>query len=728
MFRRSIIWCLILLTISALSGFPQVKDDAVLPEEPLPEGLYIPPYLQNVTQHSIVIMWETTDAVVGTVSYGESEEMERSVTESSPSKIHELEITGLEPGKNYHYQVRYGSVKLDPSTFRTAPSDGTREFRLVAYGDPRSYPGRHRRTVEQIAAANPDLIISAADLTSSGQVYEQWKPQFFMPLRIVSDHIPFFTCLGNHEGNSKHYFNYMSLPGNEVYYSFDYASAHFIALDSDAGYTPYDESSPQYRWLIEDLEAHKNAEWIIVYFHHPLFRFYPNRGIEIQRHYWQPVFDKYGVDLVLAGHDHHYGHTYPVGKVGTSLRKGVRYITTGGGGAPLYDVTTARPYIVTAQKAHNLVIIDFHKDTADAVVKDIDGKVIDRFTINRTQATPPEEYVSYEVFEIERDLRKAILDLEPVVAKSYGQAIEVNMTLTVRTNFGVRLEGDMAWNLPDFKNTWKFDQPSMEFAINPGAELRIPIKASAIYPDIYPVPGLTVNFKKVAGRLPVGFRNRQITLHPIKILPSIPVSIPRIKSINIDGILDEQGVFLADFVTEQADVRPKSKILAKLAHDGANLYVAAEIEASPERINGILQDKSISRDNRNMTREEHFRINLSDGNAVYTFAVDPRGAQMDTRDSDITWNADWLARAEATGTGWLVEMSIPISVFGDDIYKKQWFINIGRRDSGNSEEVLLAPTFYGTDRENRLPEYSTSIKNPKLFPAVTLSDLSMERK
>ncbi len=69
-------------------------------QEAMPEGLYIPPYLQNVTQRSIVIMWETSEPVIGVVNYGESERMEKFIAETEPVKIHEIKISGLEPGKN----------------------------------------------------------------------------------------------------------------------------------------------------------------------------------------------------------------------------------------------------------------------------------------------------------------------------------------------------------------------------------------------------------------------------------------------------------------------------------------------------------------------------------------------------------------------------------------------------------------------------------------------------
>ncbi len=726
-------------------------DERVMPEEPMPEGLYIWPYLQNVTQYSIVVMWETTEPVIGVVEYGETAAMGRSVSEPTPATIHELAITGLQPGKTYHYQASYGDVRLEAATFKTSPPDGTREANILLYGDSRSYPRRHRRVVDQMVDFEPDLIINTGDLVSNGQIYEQWKPQHFWPLRILSDHIPVYTCLGNHERNAKHYFNYLSLPGNEVYYSFDYANIHFIALDSNDSYTPYDENSPQYQWLVEDLEKNRDAEWIIVYFHHPLFRFHPGRGIESQRYKWQSLFDKYGVDLVVAGHDHHYGRSRPIGELKPERRNGIIYVTTGGGGASLYPVTEDRPYIASAKMLHNIIKLTVRGDKAEAVVTDIDGNHIETFTMDKNKTTPPDEYIAYEVFEIERDLREAIAGITPVIIEAKDESLQIDETIRIKTSFDVRLEGEMAWTFvqqtegTDGESTtavipatetdtrWTFDSPSTEFAINPGAELRIPLKAAVSYADLYPIPGLTIYFSKIVGRLPVGFRNNQLTFYPIKVLPLLPVTVPRIYTglyvagkptgVRLDGVLDESGWLVAtelnSFVTEQADNRPKRTMQVKLVHDGTYLYTAAQIEADPEAIQGILEAQPRTRDDRYIMRGEFFAIFLSPGDTVYGFGVDPQGSQVDSRDNDRSWNLDWAAYAAPTDQGWLVETAIPIAGFGEAIHKKQWSINIIRWDNAGKEAAMLAPTFDSRGTENRLPEYSPSIGDPRLLPPVT---------
>jgi 3',5'-cyclic AMP phosphodiesterase CpdA len=72
----------------------------------------------------------------------------------------------------------------------------------------------------------------------------------------------------------------------------------------------------QYQFVVNDLEKANNnssIEWIFVIFHKP---FYSSLSSHIQeyimREKYQPVFDKYGVDIVLQGHNHIYDRTLPI--------------------------------------------------------------------------------------------------------------------------------------------------------------------------------------------------------------------------------------------------------------------------------------------------------------------------------------------------------------------------------------------------------------------------------
>ena len=311
----------------------------------LPEDLYIYPYLQNVKTDGITIMWETLTPVVGTVEFGINAQFNHRVSEAGTVKIHEIHLTGLQPGTHYDYRVRYRDHILPPAHFETAPPLGTPVWRLVVYGDNRSNPDTHKKNVEQIMKLHPGIILNSGDLVARGSVYEQWKTQFFDPLRGLAEHITLFPCLGNHEQNADHYYNYMSLPdeNGEVYYSFDYANAHIISLNSNEKDSPFERGQPQTEWLIDDLSKNQDDEWRIVFFHHPLFRCHPTRGVDPHRWVWQPIFDEYHVDLVVCGHDHYYQRTYAIGNYRDAPRRGVYHLISGGGGANTYPIIEYLP-------------------------------------------------------------------------------------------------------------------------------------------------------------------------------------------------------------------------------------------------------------------------------------------------------------------------------------------------------------------------------------------------
>src|ERR1700726_2894055 len=80
------------------------------------------------------------------------------------------------------------------------------------------------------------------------------------------------------------------------------------------------------------LQAHQAADYRFVIAHHPPFTAVTRRqGENPHMTALAPMFEKYHVSAAFFGHDHNYQHY---------LKNGVHYVTTGGGGAPLYDVNT----------------------------------------------------------------------------------------------------------------------------------------------------------------------------------------------------------------------------------------------------------------------------------------------------------------------------------------------------------------------------------------------------
>ena len=128
----------------------------------------------------------------------------------------------------------------------------------------------------------------------------------------------FVPTLGNHDLNNVGASNWASsveikmhaLPRNadagqeERYFSFDDGNAHFVALDTEDGGI-YDRAN-QVAWLRSDLQAHRDATWTFVFYHHPGYTCtYKGYDDDIIRAF-HPVFDEFRVDMVFMGHAHTY--------------------------------------------------------------------------------------------------------------------------------------------------------------------------------------------------------------------------------------------------------------------------------------------------------------------------------------------------------------------------------------------------------------------------------------
>jgi 3',5'-cyclic AMP phosphodiesterase CpdA len=134
-------------------------------------------------------------------------------------------------------------------------------------------------------------------------------------------------------------------------------------------------NSRQTAWLKLRLAA-STARWQIVVFHHPAWTCgeYRSNALVVDR--WVPLFERYGVDLVLSGHDHNYQRF--------AEYHGVRYLVHGGGGAHLYPVEpcpSGYPVRRFARAVHGFLYIRARRDLLRVLSVTRRRRVIDRFAI-----------------------------------------------------------------------------------------------------------------------------------------------------------------------------------------------------------------------------------------------------------------------------------------------------------------------------------------------------------
>ena len=111
----------------------------------------------------------------------------------------------------------------------------------------------------------------------------------------------------------------------ERYYTYTRGNVRFIGLDTNI------LDSKQLAWLENTLRS-SSERWKVVYFHHAIYSSGSRHGSDVElRVRLEPLFVRYGVNVVFSGHDHIYerlkpqkGITYFVAGAGGKLRKGIR--------------------------------------------------------------------------------------------------------------------------------------------------------------------------------------------------------------------------------------------------------------------------------------------------------------------------------------------------------------------------------------------------------------------
>jgi predicted phosphodiesterase len=308
----------------------------ILPRPALAEPFKKGPYLQMVTKESVWVMWETEQSTQGKVTVKSPTSPDIVVAESAPARMHEVEITGLKAGSRYRYEVDPGNGgEKQVGELTTAPNSGD-PFSFVVFGDTRSNTGAHRQVVERVRAEVPDFILATGDMVNEGTLEAEWQTFFEVERDLLRDN-PFFPAIGNHDREprpartAENYRKYFHVPADtkdpERYYAFTYGNARFVVLDSNLySFALTDQTA----WMEREFTAAlKNADirHIFVVMHHPPFSTSIHGGHSELREMWTPLFEKYGVRAVFSGHDHTYER---------AINNNVRYLVSGGGGAPLY--------------------------------------------------------------------------------------------------------------------------------------------------------------------------------------------------------------------------------------------------------------------------------------------------------------------------------------------------------------------------------------------------------
>lgn len=342
------------------------------------------PALSFVTGAEALLSVEADRSTQSTVRWGtDSSNMEKALSIPTYRKIHNLRIGGLEQGKRYFYRVeledRDGS-RIDSGllSFRTAP-DVDRPVTFAAIGDTESRPWINDVVCKRIWEHGVDFVVHLGDLTDNGRQDRkpQWTHEYFAGMTQLQSRIPVFAVPGNGEGDDlywfKRYFPHPRDQGNRPgFYRFTYGAVDFFMLDSNARGDEFRPGGRQYDWLAGQLEQ-SEAPWKVVCFHHvgTPGTFGDNPAVNAL----VPLFDRFGVDLVLNGHKHAYERSHPR-KAGKIDPDGTTYIVSGGAGGNLKDEGGSGKSSFSAHvyRGYNYLVVSAETSRLEITMHGLDGQ------------------------------------------------------------------------------------------------------------------------------------------------------------------------------------------------------------------------------------------------------------------------------------------------------------------------------------------------------------------
>ena len=677
----------------------------ILPWDAKAAEMTIKPYIQHVSQDSVTIVWETDEPVIGTVQYGETT-LGDVESDMIPSYLHRLRLTNLKPDTTYAYRVRWDDQISQTYTFRSAPSTGTQTFTLGVTGASQGNPEMSQRIARQMLSAKPDLVLHIGGLVSAPTQRTAWRREFFDPFSALINQIPLLPVLTRQYPNPEPYFDFFDLPGNEKYWVVDYANASIIGLSSNETGEP---SSEQYRWL-EGVLRETQQKWIIILLNEPLFSANPFAKTSPMRWHWQELFQEYSVDLVLSGRDRFYHRAYPVGNVIGFPQKGVLHINTGGGGDTIQP-SMEQPYSCYRLNGHHFLLLDIEEERIVGRAVDQNGIPFDTFVLDKRAGSPPSEFVSFEMIELERTLQEWAREQARITSGEEMIEQRLQDDRGVFTQFQVPIRGEIRWvglGERDSEAKWAVNQEQKNLWLDVNAPLFLDFKVySKNRAELFPLPQLEIrlNYDNQSSnfRAPYrGFRNHSFRLSPIQVFQNQLIEIPRNERslVNEGELLDRQfiqkGESFDNFVLDESGTSPKHDSLVNLLHDNEYFYVSASClseEAIPLKNLSPYQED----DNRWLMLNEHIRLHFYQGEDFYQVVVSSNGTVYDSKNGDASWDSGVVSQTLIGRDAWSVELAVPMGSFHG--LENDWRMNILRYDRFANETSTLQPSYGRSHRD-----------------------------
>ncbi|MGC2440130.1 MAG: metallophosphoesterase [Nitrososphaeraceae archaeon] len=290
--------------------------------------------------------------------------------------------------------------------------NGEENFNFAAAGD-FGCSTNTKNTVENMQSKEPEIVLALGDLS-----YHSTADCWFDTMSPIKDKL--MITLGHHDvedGQAKmdQYLNSFGL--EKPFYSYEYNKVHFLVMSAKSVYY---KGSEQYNFILEDLKKaseNKDVNWIVVSSYGPPYTS-PSEHTAFKelRDVYHPIFEKYGVDLVLSGHNHNYQRTHPITynpndssePVVTndrtteynSQKDGIVFAIVGTGGVNFYSFDGQAPFVDT-QFANKFGFLNIdisngnpHTKLTGTFYDNKGDQILDQFTIGKEIKNKNSEVIS----------------------------------------------------------------------------------------------------------------------------------------------------------------------------------------------------------------------------------------------------------------------------------------------------------------------------------------------
>lgn len=228
---------------------------------------------------------------------------------------------------------------------------------------------------EQMASAHGrfpfDMVIMLGDNLYGSQEPSDFVQKFERPYKPLLDAgVKFYAALGNHDAQTNPNYKPFNMNGQR-YYTYARNDVRFFVLDTDF------LDPPQRTWIEQALQS-SNERWKICYFHHPLYSDGGRHGSSVDlRVILEPLFIKYGVNVVFSGHDHIYERLVP--------QHGIAYFVSGSAGQLRKGDIKRSPTLATAYADdQSFMLVEVAADDMSFVTISRTGATVDSGVIHRT--------------------------------------------------------------------------------------------------------------------------------------------------------------------------------------------------------------------------------------------------------------------------------------------------------------------------------------------------------